>query len=302
MTTAYHPQSNGMVERFHRQLKASLMARSATSTNWLADLPLVMLGLRTALKEDLHCSAAEMLFGQQLSLPGALVSGETVPSGASVDPENYAQDLSHRMASLKFTSPTWHGHYGDLQRDPRLDTCSHVFVLNCAVKPPLTRPYKGPFKVLSRGAKEFTLQLPSGASDKVSLDRIKPAFLASDALTAISPPSVVRPEPRSYRPPAQHPVNLQERPPMNVVPALPPPNYSSTPCTTTTTTTRAGHPVRRPGRFVDYAVPLDFSTFAPASAAEHYALQVEAGVPVPMLDHPQFPDDDVHVGPMLPLQ
>ena len=32
ITTAYHPQSNGMVERLHRQLKASLMMR--TLTGW----------------------------------------------------------------------------------------------------------------------------------------------------------------------------------------------------------------------------------------------------------------------------
>ena len=31
-TTAFHPQSNGMVERFHRQLKNSLRARLASSS------------------------------------------------------------------------------------------------------------------------------------------------------------------------------------------------------------------------------------------------------------------------------
>ena len=30
-TTAYHPQSNGMIERFHRQLKDSLRARLAST-------------------------------------------------------------------------------------------------------------------------------------------------------------------------------------------------------------------------------------------------------------------------------
>ena len=43
-TTAYHPQANGMVERFHRQLKASLMA-VAENGNWMSSLPLVLLGL-----------------------------------------------------------------------------------------------------------------------------------------------------------------------------------------------------------------------------------------------------------------
>ena len=32
-TTAYHPQSNGLVERFHRHLKSALRAR-LTGPNW----------------------------------------------------------------------------------------------------------------------------------------------------------------------------------------------------------------------------------------------------------------------------
>ena len=37
-TTAYHPQSNGLVERFHRHLRASLWARLAVP-NWTTELP-----------------------------------------------------------------------------------------------------------------------------------------------------------------------------------------------------------------------------------------------------------------------
>ena len=58
-TTAYHPQANAIVEHFHRQLKASFKAKLNTS-NWLNKLPLILLGIRTALKEDMGCSAAEM--------------------------------------------------------------------------------------------------------------------------------------------------------------------------------------------------------------------------------------------------
>ena len=41
-TTAYHPCSNGLVERFHRHLKTSLKAR-LTGTNWMDELPWVLL-------------------------------------------------------------------------------------------------------------------------------------------------------------------------------------------------------------------------------------------------------------------
>ncbi|GFO11984.1 Pol polyprotein [Plakobranchus ocellatus] len=55
-TTAFHPQANGMVERFHRTLKAALKAR-LTGNNWVGELPWVLLGLRTALREDLEYSS-----------------------------------------------------------------------------------------------------------------------------------------------------------------------------------------------------------------------------------------------------
>nr|VZI41229.1 unnamed protein product [Spirometra erinaceieuropaei] len=67
-TTAYHPAANGMVERFHRQLKASLRAADDPE-NWTDHLPLVLLGIRSSLKSDLDCSAAELVFGATVRLP-----------------------------------------------------------------------------------------------------------------------------------------------------------------------------------------------------------------------------------------
>ena len=66
-TTAYHPASNGMVERLHRQLKAAIKCHDLS--NWVEILPIVSLGIRTAFKEDLNATAAEMVYGTGIRLP-----------------------------------------------------------------------------------------------------------------------------------------------------------------------------------------------------------------------------------------
>ena len=57
-TTSYHPQANGMVERFHCTMKDFLMASLGNNPNWMEELPAVMLGLHTVFKEDFSCSSA----------------------------------------------------------------------------------------------------------------------------------------------------------------------------------------------------------------------------------------------------
>eukprot|EP00794_Sanderia_malayensis_P015518 gene15518-biopygen11978 len=56
-TTSYHPSANGMAERFHRQLKASVKAQPDPSM-WSEILPVILLSIRSTFKPDLDATPA----------------------------------------------------------------------------------------------------------------------------------------------------------------------------------------------------------------------------------------------------
>uniref|UniRef100_A0A1X7VKM7 Reverse transcriptase n=1 Tax=Amphimedon queenslandica TaxID=400682 RepID=A0A1X7VKM7_AMPQE len=169
-TTSYHPQANGWVERFHRQLKAAL--KTHTGTSWTESLPLVLLGIRTALKGDLHCTAAELIYGMSLRLPGEFFS----PSAAPVAPdETYITRLKQYVRTLHAVPTRTHSSHTSFI-DNSLFSTSHVFIRRDSAKRPLEQPYDGPFKVLSRSDKHFIVDI-NGKQDAVSIDRLKAAHL-----------------------------------------------------------------------------------------------------------------------------
>ena len=198
-TTSYHPQANGLVERMHRTMKSALKAKLATDPNWVDALPLVLLGMRAAVKNDLHCSVAEMVFGEPLRLPGEFfVSSD---GDMAADPA-FVADLRQKIRLLRPIPPVWHG--GESRRSyvsQELSSATHVFVRVGARKTPLQSSYQGPFKVLERREKYFKLDL-GNRHDMVSLDRIKPAFM--DATDTIEPVPLVTSSGRLVRLPARY--------------------------------------------------------------------------------------------------
>lgn len=188
-TTAYHPQCNGLVERFHRQLKAAIMCHA--DVNWVDNLPLILLGIRSAFKDDLQASPAELVYGEPLRLPGEFFQ----PSPPdSTDLTDFTTRLRHFVAKLRAAPASRHSK-NKIFYHKDLDVSTHVFLRDDSVRAALQPPYTGPHEVLERGDKTFKI-LVRGKPTTVSVDRLKPAYqLVDDSPTTPSSPVTHTPAP-----------------------------------------------------------------------------------------------------------
>ena len=161
-TTAFHPQSNGMVERLHRQLKDALRARGAAD-QWEDHLPWVLLGLRAVPKDKSGVSVAEAALGQQLKVPGqathigGLPTAQLPPAVIPGARRSYAEVVSNSASALE--SAEW------------------VYVRKGGAAKPLADNYEG--------TKAFKLQMGERV-DTVSRDRLKAHLAAKDPEPAVT--------------------------------------------------------------------------------------------------------------------
>ena len=157
-TTAFHPQSNGLVERFHRQLKDGLRARGAGAA-WAEHLPWVMLGLRAAPKEDAAVSSAEVVYGYPLVLPS-----QRIDQNNPVPPACQLKQIPLRQRSYAATAESG---------GSALDGVNWVFVRRGVAANPLAAEYAGPYRILRRNEKVVELEV-GDCIEVVSADRLKP--------------------------------------------------------------------------------------------------------------------------------
>jgi transposase InsO family protein len=162
MSSAFHPCSNGILERWHRTFKNALRARISTSSDWFGQLPVIMLGLRATPREDSGTSSAEAVFGCQLVLPGQMLD---LPS----TDDSFTSALRQLMVDFQ-PLPTTHNISSQVRPEMPPDdlmSAQFVFVRRDGPSRPLDKLFEGPYEVVKR-AVSFSASLGQQAGERVN--------------------------------------------------------------------------------------------------------------------------------------
>lgn len=100
-TTPYHPQSNGLVERFNRTVLGMLTKYvSADRNDWDEKLPFLMMAYRSSIHESTGYTPSRMMLGREAELPIDLLFGPP-PASRELEPtSNFVANLKETLTKV----------------------------------------------------------------------------------------------------------------------------------------------------------------------------------------------------------
>jgi transposase InsO family protein len=147
-TTAYHPQGDGMVERFNRSLLQLLRSYVDVTTEWEKYLPLVLYAYRTTQHASTCTSPFVLMYGREPKFC-PLLKGQS-----GFEPQSYIEQLQYKMfqmqqlveANLAQAAEIQKIHY-DQSANIRCFKPGHKVWLNCPTAGKLSPRWEGGWKV-----------------------------------------------------------------------------------------------------------------------------------------------------------
>lgn len=205
-TTAYHPQGDGLVERFNRTL-TDMLAKTVDQSgkNWDTCLPYVLFAYRTSLQESTQESPFHLLYGRDPCLPTE--SALSVPATRQqFEVGSYLEELVTNLQeawelarqNVKRAQRKQQRNYNRKTKIAPFRVGDRVFLHVPSAKRgkahKFARPFKGPYRILtlySNGADIRLVDSPQDQPKRVSLNRLRkcPKQIAGGRDDSVDPSS-----------------------------------------------------------------------------------------------------------------
>ena len=186
-TTAYHPQTDGLVERYIRTLVDMLSKKVEQSgKDWDKQLPYVLFAYRTSCQESTKASPFFLLYGRDPKLPTTAALNPPVDR-VELNLADYQTEVAIRMSNawesakvaIKKAQKQQKTQYDKRARDPKLSIGDAVFVYFPAKKSgkayKFARPFQGPYvvqKLFDNGVQVKKMGQSKCKPLRVSLNRV----------------------------------------------------------------------------------------------------------------------------------
>ena len=155
-SSAYHPQSQGALERFHQTLKTMIRTYGMDNDkDWDEGIPLLMFAVREVVQESLGFSPFELVFGRTVRGPLKLVKEKWLSENTDDNILSYIVKLKDRLhnacklaqSSLKATQDGMKTWYDKRSKVRTFNPGDKVLVLLPMPGQPLKARYSGPYVI-----------------------------------------------------------------------------------------------------------------------------------------------------------
>lgn len=155
-SSAYHPESQGALERFHQTLKNMLRTYcTENEKDWDEGIHLLLFAVRESVQESLGFSPFELVFGHNVRSPLKVLKETLMSEESELNLLEYVSDFKHRLikacefakgnlASKQQKMKTW---YDKNARERKFKPGDKVLVLLPLQDHPLQARYSGPYVV-----------------------------------------------------------------------------------------------------------------------------------------------------------
>ena len=210
-TTAYHPQSNGRLERMHKTLAESLSHYvNSCGTNWDALVPFFLMAFRNLPHGTTKYSPYYLLHGREMVVPSlqhlsAKLSPELRHTEQAPRLENLKAALKSAYRLAQENARKSHsynkGYYDRKARERNFSVGQYVYLYSPAIKVGLSakfrKPWTGPWLITGQKSRlNYVLVDERGRQVTAHVNRMKPCLKIPEWTAKANPPKKVRPQRR----------------------------------------------------------------------------------------------------------